>query len=409
MSNPTDTSPCGPHPAGSRPCRAAAVAWLLTYLLAVVACLTTVQSGRSINSFAQSLPAARGDIRLYWDVVRRVERGESYYTAMHAELNRQGYPTSSVFNWRTPAVFWLMARLPDPTGGATLILCAAAALIAAGFLSQRAELGDAAAYAGGFLMLGAVLPCFVSDVCVLPVEWGAVCVAWSLYSFSRGRAGVAVVLGTLAAFFCELSLGYALIMSVRAAWSGQRRELMLWTTGLSAFAGWFVWHAVMVSHTIGASDVVDARAWLQFGGLRFLVATAQMNCWLLPLPSWLAATYLPTALLGLAHWKSGVGRRCGLFAATYSVLFLCVGQPFNQYWGLLLAPPLAWGAGRAPRVLCDLWRIAAGTCPHATHNWSFHYWRRMRTTCCESVRPAAGSADVSENQHLAVSRRKRVS
>jgi hypothetical protein len=358
-----------------------------------VVCLAAVSSGRSINSFAQPLPAARGDIRLYWDVVHRVEKGEAYYAAMHAELTRQGYPTTSVFNWRTPPVLWLMARLPEPTGGTTLILCAAATLIAAGFLIQRAEFGDPTAYAGGFLTLGAVLPSFVNDVCILPVEWGAVCVGLSLCCFARRRAGVAVLLGMLAAFFSELTLGYAALMAAIAAWNRQRRELMLWTAGLLTFAGWYVWHASMVSRTIGVPDVIDARTWLQFGGLPFLIATAQMNCWLLPLPPWLAAIYLPTAFLGLARWKSETGRRCGLFAAAYSVMFLCIGQPFNQYWGLLLAPPLAWGAVRAPRELRDLLWVAAGIhpqhrCgPHGVYNRQDRHKGCKRVTCCGSVGP----------------------
>ncbi len=395
MSPLTDTID-GVYDPGDRPQRrGAAAAWLLAYVLALVVCLVAVQSGRSINSLARTLPTTRGDIRLYWDVVHRVERGETYYAAMHAELTRQGYPTASVFNWRTPPVLWLMARLPEPTDGTTLILCAAAALITAAFFAQRTGSGDVTAYAGGFLTLGAVLPAFVSDVCILPVEWGAVCAGLSLCCFARNRAGLAVLLGTLAAFFSELTLGYALLMAAMAAWNGQRRELLLWSAGLLTFAGWFCWHAAMVSRTVGIPDVVDARAWLQFGGLPFLIATAQMNCWLLPLPSWLAAIYLPTALLGLAHWHSGTGRRCTLFAGSYCVLFLCVGQPFNQYWGLLLAPPLAWGAVRAPCVLWDLWFVAAGAGPHrrcGPHRGQIPQIRHegsKRIICCASDGPEA--------------------
>lgn len=341
------------------PRRRAAV-WLAAYVAGISACLAAVQSGRSINSFARPAPAMRGDIRLYWDVVQRVREGEGYYTAMHAELVRHGYPTSSVFNWRTPPVLWLMARLPAPTDGMTVMFCAAAGLIAFAFLILRNELGVTAAYGGGFLMLGAVLPCFVGDVCIVPLQWGAVCVGLSLCCFATDRTRLGVLLGTLAAFFSELTLGYAVLMAAVAAWRKRRNELLLWTAGLVVLAACFAWHAGMVSRRIGTNDVVNARAWLQFRGLPFLIAAAQMNCWLLPLPPWLAAVYLPTALLGLARWRSPMGRRCGLFAAAYCVLFLCIGQPFNQYWGLLLAPPLALGAARAPRAAVELWLGAVG-------------------------------------------------
>jgi hypothetical protein len=83
-----------------------------------------------------------------------------------------------------------------------------------------------------------------------------------------------------------------------------------------------------------------------------------MNCWLLPLPAWVTAVYLPTALLGLATWRSALGQSCLLLTGLYCVLFLVIGQPFNQYWGLLLAPPLAWGAARGPVALRDLVRAS---------------------------------------------------
>jgi hypothetical protein len=360
MSAPTANLDAPTRTPDRRASRRAAAARLLVYGLAVAACVAAAQTAGTLNSFAKPVPPTRGDIRLYWDVVNRMRAGERYYAAMHAELQRHGYPSASVFNWRTPPALWLMARLPEPVDGTTLMFCAAALLTVAGFLVQKRELGAPGAYAGGFLMLGAVLPCFVSDLCVLPLEWGAVCVGLSLCCTAWGCTGVAVLLGTLAAFFSELTLGYALLMAVVAAWNGLRRELTLWTAGLLVFGVCFAWHAGMVSRTTGSTEVVDARAWLQFGGLPFLVATAQMNCWLLPLPPWLAAIYLPSALLGLTGWNSETGRRCGLFAAACCMLFLCVGQPFNQYWGLLLALPLAWGAARAPCTLRDLWLVAAG-------------------------------------------------
>jgi hypothetical protein len=168
------------------------------------------------------------------------------------------------------------------------------------------------------------------------------------------------VLGTLAACFRELTAGYLIVMFGLAIWHGRRRESALWSLGTAAFAVFFVGHGAMVSQTVRTEALADADAWLSFGGLPFLLSTARMNCWLLPLPAWVTAVFLPTALLGLSTWRSTLGQTCLLLTCLYGALFLVIGQPFNQYWGLLLAPPLAWGAARGPVVLGELVRAVLG-------------------------------------------------
>src|SRR4051812_7219871 len=51
-----------------------------------------------------------GDIALYRAEVDRMHAGEEYYTVAGEELRSRGYPTRSVFNWRTPLPTWLIAR-----------------------------------------------------------------------------------------------------------------------------------------------------------------------------------------------------------------------------------------------------------------------------------------------------------
>ena len=43
-----------------------------------------------------------GDVALYRAEVERVHAGENYYQVAGQELVARGYPTASVFNWRTP-------------------------------------------------------------------------------------------------------------------------------------------------------------------------------------------------------------------------------------------------------------------------------------------------------------------
>src|SRR3989304_1677149 len=54
-----------------------------------------------------------GDVALYRAEADRIHNGEGYYQAAAAELKARGYPTRSVFNWRTPLPLWLIGKLPQ--------------------------------------------------------------------------------------------------------------------------------------------------------------------------------------------------------------------------------------------------------------------------------------------------------
>ncbi len=61
------------------------------------------------------------DVALYRAEVDRIHRGEGYYQAAAAELTPRGYPTRSVFNWRTPLPVWLLGKLPAVAIGKVLL------------------------------------------------------------------------------------------------------------------------------------------------------------------------------------------------------------------------------------------------------------------------------------------------
>ncbi|MGD0276776.1 MAG: hypothetical protein ABSB79_12125 [Syntrophales bacterium] len=45
----------------------------------------------------------RGEaLNCYRSIVARIRSGEGYYQATYSELLTRGYPTASIFNWRTP-------------------------------------------------------------------------------------------------------------------------------------------------------------------------------------------------------------------------------------------------------------------------------------------------------------------
>ena len=74
-----------------------------------------------------------GDTGLYRAEIRRIHAGEGYYQAAAKELVSRGYPTQSVFNWRTPLPVWALGKLPDPGLGKAILILLALALMVLGF------------------------------------------------------------------------------------------------------------------------------------------------------------------------------------------------------------------------------------------------------------------------------------
>ncbi len=82
-----------------------------------------------------------------------------------------------------------------------------------------------------------------------------------------------------------------------------------------------------------------------------------MHPLLLIAPAWVSAITLPSALLGLAGWHSNLGSRVGCTVGIYTLAYLFVGLPFNQYWGLMYTFVMPLGLLYVPYVLKDLLQI----------------------------------------------------
>ena len=110
----------------------------------------------------------------------------------------------------------------------------------------------------------------------------------------------------------------------------------------------FAFHAWQVTARIPPHAIAHHQGWIQFGGTAFVLATAQMNAYLLLLPQWVTAIYFTACLFGFAGWNTSLGRRCGLTITLYLVGFGVVGQEFNQYWGVMIGPLLCFVARAFP-------------------------------------------------------------
>ena len=305
--------------------------------------------------FADKPSRGPGDVALYRAEIQRIAAGQNYYQAASAELHQRGYPTHSVFNWRTPLPMWLLGKLPSETFGRAIIgvLGAVALLLTIVVLSREA--GVRTALLGGLIMLGALMPCWLEEIYVMPVVWAGVLILLSIAAYALDRPGWGVVCGLAAVFVRELAGPYAIVCLFLALRERRIREVSLWLVGLAAYGAFYLWHARQAMALVGPNDLAHAGGWLQFGGAAFVISIAQMNAFLLLLPQWVTALCLPLAMLGFAGWNSPTGLRAGITACVFLTLFAFFGIAINQYWGSLIAPVLCLGAVQRP-VLLDLFR-----------------------------------------------------
>ncbi|MDA7979911.1 MAG: hypothetical protein MPJ50_14175 [Pirellulales bacterium] len=299
------------------------------------------------------------DIDLYNAEIKLMRKGAGYYQAAASELPSKGYPTASVFNWRTPLPMWIFAALPEPGGRA--VICFAAFLLivcASGWIARRN--GVFAGMLTAALVFTAVMPCFLRGVCVMPVLWAAVFIGLSLCAYAANWRTAAVLLGLTALAMRDLAALYCWVAAAMAIRDKNWRELALWCVGFATYAVFFWLHAHQVALHRTAEAVSHDGGWLQLGGAAFVISLAQVNSLLLALPQPFAAIYLALALLGWASVRETALARVAITASAYVILFAVIGHPFNQYWGALLAPLAAIGVALSPKAIIELWQAARG-------------------------------------------------
>ena len=252
--------------------------------------------------------------------------------------------------------------MPAPVIGKLLLCLLALALMVMAFAATSREQPNI--YRGPLplvlLLAGALLPCLLSDLYVLPVLWAGVFIGLSVSAYGLDRPYAGAAAGLAAVFFRELALPYCLVGAALAAWHRRRGKLAVWLTGLTAWAIFFALHWLQVRQLIGPNAQAHREGWVQFGGIAFVQATLQMNSCLLLLPQWVTAVFFVAAMCGLAGWNSPLGQRVGLAFCLFIVAFSIVGHDFNRYWGLLIAPLACFGVVRFPAAVIDLVKKAEG-------------------------------------------------
>ena len=349
-----------PHPTGYArlgppQARLVLVALVVMSLLCVWVTFSPMASGRVGKG-----TRGGGDTALFRAIVDRVHAGEGFYQASGAEMPSRGYPTRSVFNWRSPLPIWLIGKLPDADLAKGLLGLMALGLMVLAFeiLAREQGHGLGRPVACALLLTGPMAPCVLYDEFVSPMSWVAVFIALSICGYGLKRPTLGLVMGLAAVFCRELALPYCCLAAAFAWWYGRRRELLAWGVGLAGWALFYGLHCWQATQSITHEAASHQEGWIQFGGLPFVIALAQVNLYLLFLPQWVSALYFVAAMLGLAGWHTELGQRVGISVCLFVLAFALVGQEFNQYWGLMIAPLFCFGAVRFPGSVRDLWKVA---------------------------------------------------
>lgn len=281
----------------------------------------------------------KGDIVLFRAVVDRMRAGEPYYRAMRTELIPRGYPTASIFNWRPPATFLLLARA-EPVAHAVMLALSIAALGLTLLLFRNAP--PLLTVAAGFMQLGGVvLPAIPADGLYMPETWAGVFLVLSVLCYSLGWLRPAVCCAIAAACAREIALPYVAAAATMAVLARRTGEVRWYAGGLLVFAAYYLAHVWFATAHIQPGDMSHRSSWIAFGGWEFVVRTVGMGGWFLVLPLWTAAV---AVIVVLASLWSPADPRLKAAVAIYLPLFCVVGQSFNDYWGLMTGPTWAVAA-----------------------------------------------------------------
>ncbi len=307
---------------------------------------------------------------MYTAIVARIRAGERYHVAVGTELRQRHYPTIPVFNWRTPLLYSVLARVPEAAGRA--VLASLALILLAASLVVLAGRSPAMLMIGLLLEVGAAISFLVPEAAVMSEAWAGVLVGLSMCAYLKGANRAGAALGLLALFVRELVAPYAVLCTLLALRTRRRGELLIWMLGAIAVRRLLRGHFVMVSALYQPGDFAHQYSWL----LRRRSSVHSEHAANERVPSRVAAMVSAAMLALLLAACAGPSTNSRLRAAVaiYLGFFAIAGQPFNYYWGLItvalwpLAIPdgieLLGAAGMAIRVSICLDRSERA---HATH------------------------------------------
>jgi len=327
-------------------------------LLGVVSLTFLAGMVRSAGSASTMNATPRvADAIVYDRILARLRAGEGYYAVIGGELRSHLYATREVFNWRTPLLWRSLALMPPSVRRGGLI----ALTLAAGIAATLAAFRHATALAGvvtGVASLGVLLTASAPGTVAMGEAWAGALVGLSVSAYVTDRRRVGVIAGLIAMFVRELVAPFTLVCAGLALVHRRWRELTAWLVGGVVYAVYYGLHLSQIwAHRL-PTDLPGEGSWVAWGGLSFVLTTVQWNGLLLLAPWSAVAAALALIVAGVLAARTPAHVR--LAAATYLVLFLVVGQPFDRYWGLLVWPTWALACGYGAAAVAAAVRAVVG-------------------------------------------------
>ena len=327
-------------------------------ILAALVCLTlTGLWTQPIQRRGTQAQSDGGDAELYRTVVESLRGGDSSYDALGGELRREGYPSASVLNWRTPAHLQMLRVLSLPAASLLLKLLALVALLLVPLAFPRSSAGVLLITIGA--QMGALATAFTPDAAVIADVWAGVLVALSLAMYYRSQVAAAAALGATALFFRELAALYCVACGLIALAQRRRGEIYIWLLAALSYSVYFGIHVAQVSAHFQSGDRLHAESWIRWNGAAFILATISVNGWIAFAPRWVSSLYGAIGIAGST--SSAAPPQVRLSLLFYLVLFATAGQHFNEYWGFVTAPIWAFSFSHGLVTIRDLFRTASGS------------------------------------------------
>jgi hypothetical protein len=286
-----------------------------------------------------------GDSESFGHVVNAMRQGRSYYDAMGAMLRSEDFPSASVFNWRSPAIYIVFALLPFPE---QWLLIPALLTIVAFALPRLPSAWPI------WICVAVVSTAFVMahpKTAWLSEPWAGIFIAISMAFVIHGRWHAALTCAVIACLIRELSVLYLAVL-----WIAERRRFSHWNVLLmfGALATFYSLHWRAVLEAVQPGDRLGI-SWLAFGGMGFVRESLHVTALGL-------IAVVPLAwLLGVSTVAPDMPRVMRWSIWAYALGFMIAGRPDNGYWGFIVSPSHMLAVGYLPPYV--RWRTAKELIP----------------------------------------------
>ncbi len=330
---------------------------LILLLLAAAMLASLIPASRTVQAPPARTEQDDSDLILYQAIVKRVQAGESYYSAATKEQRARNYPLRPFVTVRLPTLANLIAALGNWGAKALLLSIWAAAIFA-----WRARLlphasSSASATAAALLLFASVGPIMSTHYLTMHEFWAGGLLTLSLGMYRPERWLPSVVAASLALMMREHVLPFVLLMMASALWHRRWPEARAWTVAVLGFALLIGAHMHFVTALTLASDKASP-GWAEFAGISGALSYFYQGSWFRILPDLWSYPLIILSLFGWLSWRHPLGLMTSLLLLGYGLMFMMIGRANTFYWALIVGPLLGMGLIFLRIAIPDLVRTA---------------------------------------------------